>query len=200
MACKRDRFPVVTPANHVPGPRQGEWTYRHYAVIPDEQRYEIIDGILYIAPTAHTVLHQQIAACIGYYFYSYITLRYRGDVLPGPIDVEVAPNTVVQPDFLVFLGRLSSEFLTVSHIIGAPDLLVEILEPNTAEHDRGRKYNAYARSGVREYWIVDPLINSVEIYSLEAGIYHLLGIFRREDMLPSRVIEDFPVRVDQFFL
>jgi len=200
MACKEDRFPVVTPANHVPGPPQGAWTYRHYAAIPDEQRYEIIDGVLYIVPPAHTTLHQQIVACMGYYLYSHITLKNIGIILPGPIDVELAPHTVVQPDLLVLLGRLSTNFLSLSHVIGTPDLVVEILEPNTAEHDRVRKYNAYARGGVREYWIVDPLINSVEIYALEAGIYHLLGIFRQDDILPSWVIKDFPVRVDQLFL
>jgi Uma2 family endonuclease len=200
MACKEDRFSVVSRANHLADPRQGEWTYHHYTAIPDEQRYEIIDGVLYIAPPAHTILHQQIVACMGYYFYAYITLKDRGNILLGPIDIELTPRTVVQPDLVVLLGALSDDFLSSSHIIGTPDLVVEILEPNTAEHDRGRKYNAYARGGVREYWIVDPLINSVEIYALEAGIYHLLGIFRRDDLLPSRVIKDLPVRAYQFFL
>lgn len=200
MICKEERFPVVTPANHVPGPQQGAWTYNQYAAILDERRYEIIDGILYLAPPVHTTLHQQIAACMTYYFYSYITLKGLGNVLPGPIDVELAPQTVVQPDLLVLLGGLTGTFLSSSHIMETPDLLVEILEPNTAAHDRGKKYNAYARAGVKEYWIVDPLINSVEIYALEAGIYHLLGIFREEDILPSWVIRDFPVKVNQFFL
>lgn len=200
MACKEDRFPVVIPANHVAGARQGEWTYRHYVAIPDEQRYEIIDGVLYIVPPAHTTLHQQIVACMLYYFYAHITLKDVGNVILGPIDVELAPHTIVQPDLLVLLGRLSSDFLSLSHIMGTPDLVVEVLEPNTAEHDRGRKYNAYARGGVREYWVVDPLINSVEIYALEAGIYHLLGIFRQDDILPSWVIKDFSVRANQLFL
>jgi Uma2 family endonuclease len=200
MACTEARFPMVTQANHVAGPRQGEWTYHHYTAIPNEQRYEIIDGVLYIAPPTHSALHQRSVIRFSCYFYRFVEITGPGIVVPGPIDVELAPHTVVQPDLLVLLGGLSSDFLSLSHIIGAPDLVVEILEPNTAEHDRGRKYNAYARGGVKEYWIVDPLINSIEIYALETGIYHLLGIFRREDLLPSRVIKNFPVRVNQFFL
>jgi Uma2 family endonuclease len=191
----------ITPADHVPGPRQGEWTYSHYAALPDDgHRYEILDGVLYVAPLTHTVLHQHIAVCIGYYFYLYVTLKDIGNVIPGPIDVEFAPRTVVQPDLLVLLGGVNDEFLASSHITGPPDLVVEILEPHTAGHDRGRKYNAYARGGVREYWIVDPLVRSVEIYALEASIYHLLGVFRGDDFLPSWVIKDFTVRVNQFFI
>jgi Uma2 family endonuclease len=201
MASEEERFPPIAPANHIPGPKQGEWTYNDYAALPDDgHRYEIIDGVLYVAPPTRTVFHQQIAACIGYYFYSYITLKDRGNVIAGPIDVEFAPRTVVQPDLLVLLGGVSSEFLLSSHVTGPPDLVVEILEPHTKEHDRVRKYNAYARGGVREYWIVDPLAQSVEIYALEAGIYHLLGTFRGEDFLPSWVIKDFTVRVNQFFI
>jgi Uma2 family endonuclease len=201
MASEEERLPIIVPANHIPGPKQGEWTYSHYAALPyDGQRYEIIDGVLYVAPPTRTVFHQQIAACIGYYFYSYITLKGRGNVIAGPIDVEFAPRTVVQPDLLILLGGVSNEFLLSSHVVGPPDLVVEILEPHTKEHDRGRKYNAYARGGVREYWIVDPLAQSVEIYALEASIYHLLGVFRGEDFLPSWVIKDFTVKVNQFFI
>jgi Uma2 family endonuclease len=193
MACKEKRFPIVTPAHHISVPKQGEWTYSHYAAIPnDGQRYEIIDGVLYIAPPSHTELHQRSMLRFSYHFYRYVEAAGLGIVVPGPVDVELAPHTVVQPDFLVLLEKSNSK--------STPDLVVEILEPNTAEYDRVKKYNAYARGGVKEYWIVDPLVNSIEIYALEAGIYHLLGIFRGEDLLPSWVIRDFPVRVNQFFI
>src|SRR6516164_2981090 len=123
MARKEDRFPVVTQANHITSPRQGTWSYRYYATIPDEQRYEIIDGVLYIAPPAHTSLHKRILSSIGYYLYAHITLKDRGNVLLRPIDVELTTYTVVQPDLVVLLGPLSDDFFSSSHIIGAPDLV-----------------------------------------------------------------------------
>lgn len=61
MTTTSDRFAVVTPANHVPGPKQGQWTYSHYAALPDdEQHYEIVNGVLFMTPAPNPA-HQQVA-------------------------------------------------------------------------------------------------------------------------------------------
>lgn len=197
--ASEERSPIITRADHIPGPKQGEWTYNHYAALPNNgQRYEIIDGVLYLVPSPYGP-HQRITVRLVHYFFLHIEERGFGIVYPAPFDVELGRYSVVQPDMTVQM-HTNNKVSVPSHMIGPPDLVVEILEPHTKEHDRGRKYNAYARGGVREYWIVDPLARSVEIYALEAGIYHLLGTFRGEDFLPSWVIKDFTVRVNQFFI
>ncbi|WP_294159992.1 Uma2 family endonuclease [uncultured Selenomonas sp.] len=62
-------------------------------------------------------------------------------------------------------------------IYGAPDLVVEVLSPSTRKHDRGAKMRHYAAAGVREYWIVDPLAESVEVYKNHGGIFELDEIY-----------------------
>ena len=52
-----------------------------------------------------------------------------------------------------------------------PDLVVEVISRSTGVRDRGRKMQLYARFGVPEYWIVDPVANTIEVYALESGLY-----------------------------
>jgi Uma2 family endonuclease len=85
-------------------------------------------------------------------------------------------------------------------IIGAPDLVVEIASPGTATLDRISKYEVYARYGVPEYWIVKPTDRTIEVMILENGEYYSAGIFRAEQVLPSRIVPELPVCVEQFFL
>ena len=62
----------ITPADHVPGPKQGEWTYSHYMALPDDgQRYEIVDGVLYMAPSP-SGFHQEAAYLIAYYLMAHV--------------------------------------------------------------------------------------------------------------------------------
>jgi Uma2 family endonuclease len=85
-------------------------------------------------------------------------------------------------------------------MIGAPDLAVEVASPSTAKHDRRKKLGAYARAGVPEYWIVNPKNRTIEVLVLEGNLYRSFGFFSGHDILPSRVLPDLPVSVEQFFL
>lgn len=190
--------PMVTPADNVPGPGQGNWTYDDYAALPEDgQRYEIIDGVLFMAPSPNE-WHQSSGVRFSHYLFVHIEDAGLGRVYAAPFDVELAPDTVVQPDALVVLNANRGK-ITFSRIIGAPDLVVEIASPGTTTHDLGRKKRAYARAGVMEYWIADPRWHTIEILVLEAGEYRSLGVFEKEATLPSRVIPDLPVQVEKFF-
>ncbi len=189
----------IIPADHTPGPQQGQWTYDHYAALPtDEKHYEIIDGVLYMAPPSPSEWHQKASVRFSHYLFNHIELAGLGRVYAAPFDVELAPNIVVQPDVLVLLNA-SSYKITHLHIIGAPDLIVEIASPATTSYDRNVKYSVYARSGVTEYWIADPHLQTIEVLVLEQNIYHLVGIFGGNELLRSRVVLDFPVQVQQLF-
>jgi Uma2 family endonuclease len=120
-----------------------------------------------------------------------------GRVFAAPVDVELAPDTVVQPDIVVILSA-NLDRITPSRIIGAPDLVVEILSPGTAGYDRREKQDAYARSGVGEYWIVDPGAQTVELLTLDQGGYRSHGVFRGQARLPSSVVT-LPVPIERFF-
>jgi Uma2 family endonuclease len=190
--------PMVIPADHIPGPRQGHWTYDDYAALPDDgHRYEIVDGVLYMSP-APSREHQNAALEIAAYLRTYVKLAGLGQVYIAPFDVQLDPRTVVQPDVLVVLNP-HLDRVAESRVIGAPDLVVEVSSPGTVGHDRTRKQDAYARAGVPEYWIADPWSRTVEVFTLEEGSYRSLGVFKGKAVLPSKVVPDFLVHVELFF-
>jgi Uma2 family endonuclease len=129
----------------------------------------------------------------------HIELAGLGRVFSGPIDVELGPRNVFQPDVVILLNTHLNK-VAAKKIVGAPDLVVEIASPSTAVVDRVTKYDIYARAGIPEYWIVKPTNRTIEVLILENGEYYSSGIFRGEQLLPSQIVPGLPVRVEQFFL
>ena len=198
MTTTWDHLPTVIAANNIPGPGQGHWTYRDYASLPDDgKRYEIVDGVLFMAPSPNR-WHQETVGELFAYLRDYIKRPGYGLVYMAPFDVELAPNVVVQPDILVVL-HAHRERITENRIIGAPDLLIEVASPGTAGYDRREKQNAYACAGVPEYWIVDPAARTVEVLALEGKTYYSRGVFQGQAKLPSKIVPEFPVPVEKFF-
>ncbi len=193
-----ENIAVVRPANHVPGPAQGKWTYEEYAALDDGQRYEVVHGVLYTTLTPG-IAHQDAVARILYYLLGYVEFSGRGKVSVAPCDVELAPNIVVQPDVLVVLKAHKGR-VTKSHIVGAPDIAIEVSSPGTATYDRREKYDLYARAGVQEYWLVDPVAQVIEVLSLEDSKYQSLGVFENQDTVISKVVPEISeVPVVKFF-
>src|SRR5437660_2770983 len=125
---------LLIPADWVPGPKQGEWTYDSYAALPDDgQRYELVNGVLLMAP-APSWSHQETVGEIFAYLRDYVRTTGLGGAFTAPIDVELTRHTVVQPDVVVLL-KTHRERLRGRHIVGAPDLVVEVAsnghQPNT---------------------------------------------------------------------
>lgn len=197
MTTTENVFTVV-PADWVPGPQQGFWTYEDYARLPDEgKHFEVVNGALVMAP-APDLEHQSIALRISHYLLVHIELAGPGRVFPSPVDVVLGHRDVFQPDVVVVLNA-HLDRLAHKKIMGAPDLVVEIASPATAAYDRLTKYAIYAHAGVAEYWIVKPANHTVEVLVLERDEYHSLGIFNGRARLPSQVAPELPVSVEQFF-
>lgn len=192
------KLPTVVPADWVSGPPQGQWTYADYAALPEDgQCYEIVKGVLYMSP-APTPGHQDVKGEIFGYLRQFVKLAGLGRVLDAPTDVELSPGNIVQPDVFVLLNENIGQ-IGPSRVIGAPDLVVEILSPGTMRHDLSEKLRAYERAQVPEYWVVNASERIVELLVLENGDYRSLGAFQDEEVLPSRIIPDWPVAVKQFF-
>ncbi len=191
-------LPMVTRADQVSGPAQGGWTYEDYAALPDDgNRYEVIDGVLYLMPGPSSV-HQSVLSWFVYYLMTHVQVRGLGRVFAAPLDLLLPDARPAQPDIMVVLAP-KLHLITERGIEGPPDLVVEIASPGTRTHDRGAKLLAYARAGVPEYWLAEPSDQTVEVLALEAGAYRSLGVFTGAATLPSRVLPAFPVRVEQFF-
>lgn len=147
---------------------------------------------------APTPGHQSISVRLVAFLFQFVELTGLGRVLHAPTDVELAPGDVVQPGVFVLLNEHLAQ-IEHSRIVGAPDLVIEILSPGTWRHDLHEKLDAYARAQVPEYWIVSASEQVVELLVLEGGDYQSLGIFQGEAILPSRIVPDLPVKVEQFF-
>ncbi|TVQ28103.1 MAG: Uma2 family endonuclease [Spirochaetaceae bacterium] len=142
-------------------------TYDEYLHFPDDgRRHEIIDGEHYVSPAPSTD-HQNVSRHIQYALYRQLEERGRAQVFNAPVDVELSPTDVVQPDLAVVLTEHSDRILR-SRLRGAPDLVVEIASPSTAERDRTLKLALYARHRVPEYWIVDSEKRCVAQYRLQS--------------------------------
>ena len=172
------------------------FTYRDYLLLPEGDRRELIEGDFYVVP-APSIRHQTVVANLGTLLRELVRRNRLGIILWAPTDVVLSPETVVQPDIL-FVSNERRGIIMEANVSGAPDLVVEILSPGTAERDRELKLNLYARYGVREYWIVDPEDETVEV--MELGPEGPLDV-RRYDAgsVESRLLPGLSVTLDDIF-
>ena len=198
MTTDVETVPMTVRADWMPGPPQGCWTVADYEALPDDgNRYEMIDGVLYMA-AAPNIRHQETSMRFSIHLGSYVQLGGLGRVFAAPCDVVLPPGVPVQPDLIVVLNA-NLGIIGEQKIVGTPELVVEIASPGTAGFDRRTKQDAYARAGVPEYWIADPYARTVEVLALDGGVYRSLGVYTGAATIPSRVLPGLPVRVEQLF-
>lgn len=164
-------------------------TYEDYARLPDERRYELIEGELFMVPSPD-FSHQSILRNLGFALWHFIKRDSLGLVFYAPFDVILTEHDVIQPD-IVFVSNERRSILTEKNIQGGPDLVVEILSSGTRERDILVKKGLFARHGVREYWIVDPVGKSIEVMVLKEDRFTTYGIFFLEDNLESPLLPGF---------
>ena len=146
------------------------WTYAEYARLPmsGSTRYEVIDGELAVTPSP-SMRHQQVVINLAAMLHTFVRANALGRVFPGPLDVLFGEGDYLQPD-LLFVRADRAHLLSERGVEAAPDLVVEILSPPTAQRDRGIKLDRYRHFGVAEYWIVDIDARSVEVWRLGEGV------------------------------
>ncbi|MBI2942319.1 MAG: Uma2 family endonuclease, partial [Chloroflexi bacterium] len=134
---------------------QRRLTFADYSALPDDQDYEIIDGVLYVAPRPRP-LHQIVANRLSYILTGHTVGRGLGMVIPDA-DLIVADRDVyVSPDIMFFSGDRFAAVNREGWIRIIPDLIVEVLSPTTEDYDRRTKRETYARLGVPHFWYLDP--------------------------------------------
>lgn len=87
-----------------------------------------------------------------------------------------------------------------TNIVGAPDLVIEVLSPSTARNDRSIKFNSYEKAGVKEYWIVDPANMFVEVYELKDTSFQQTGIYEQEDSITVGVFPELKIDLSNDFM
>jgi len=144
--------------------------YAEYVCYPDDgNRHEIIGGDHYMNP-APTTYHQAVSMRLSFLLFGLVEAPGLGRVLCAPTDVQLTDHDIVQPDLLVITEE-HSQIITPVKIKGVPDLVVEILSPNTRENDLTLKKELYQKTGVKEYWIVDPDDQTLQQLVLNSGKY-----------------------------
>ena len=175
--------------------KEGHYTWADYRTWPDDERWEIIGGVAHAMTPAPTTRHQAISMELSFQLQTY----FRGKacrLFAAPTDIKLSEEDVVQPDLLVVCEK---DKVRHTHIEGAPTLIVEILSPSTALHDRGRKLRLYAASGIREVWIVTPFPPSVEILVLDGDSYRIAGVYGEEDELQSPAFPELQIDLNAVF-
>ena len=184
---------------HVRPKYNGRYTYSDYYSWDDDQRYELVDGEMYVMSPAPTWRHQGLISKFNYQFEDFLKDRPER-VFPAPFDVrlnaDTSDNTVVQPDVVVICDR---DKLVGTGCVGAPDMVIEILSPSTSRRDRTVKFNQYLKYGVREYWIADPEAKTVAVHLLKDGEY-ITRPYTDADVVPVQVLEGCTINLSKVFV
>lgn len=139
------------------------------AMPDDGRRYELIDGEIFVA-AAPSWQHEFTSRAVFRLLDGWVQQHVLGETMFAPFDILLNDETIVEPDIFV-LTKANLPNLQSGRYHGAPDLTIEVVSPSNRDYDTVTKMFRYAQSGVREYWLVDPAIRTVQILSLVDGIY-----------------------------
>ncbi len=185
-------------------PKNNSFNYGDYLNWPEDERWELIDGVPYNMTPAPSRAHQKILAAVLTKFYSFLEDK-DCEVYSAPFDVRLPEGeeepqeitTVVQPDLVVVCDRAK---LDDKGCIGSPDLIVEITSPSTVRKDIKEKFYLYERMGVKEYWIINPTDETLIAFILDSnGKYGRPEIYSREDTIQVGVLTGLSIPLKNIF-
>lgn len=140
--------------------------------LPEGTFAQLIENNLIMSP-APSDKHQKILDKIYRRLGDFIERNRLGETRVAPYDVYLDDENVFQPD-IIFIANANMHLINHEGLYGAPDLVIEILSPGTVKADKGGKKAVYERSGVKEYWMVDPETKSAEGFILKSGEFYLI--------------------------
>ena len=179
-------------------------TYADYLTWPENERWELINGLPYNMTPAPSTEHQRISRELVLQFAGYLAGK-TCEVFYSPFDVRLPLahendkeiETVVQPDLAIICDRSK---LDKRGCKGAPDLIIEIISPATAKKDMQEKFLVYERSGVKEYWLVFPSDSVIDVYALnENDKYERTGLYQYPDKIKVGILADLDIDLGLVF-
>jgi len=180
------------------------FTYGDYLNWPSDEKWEIIEGDAYDMSPSPFEEHQRISSAlhieIGIYLKGKICRIYHAPfdvILPEEGDTEDNATNIVQPDIFVVCDRKK---IQRKGCVGAPDLVIEILSSSTASKDMKKKRELYERFHVKEYWIVDPVYETILVYSLQKEQeYGKPEVYIKKDKLKVGIFDDLIIDLSIVF-
>ena len=170
-------------------------TWEDYAAIPDDgRRHEIIDGEHYVNP-APIVYHQKVLMNLLLALGPHVRANALGQILPSPIDVILSEHDIIQPD-IVFVQAARAQIVEYKNIQGPPDLVIEVLSESNRRYDVRTKYELYERTGVGEYWIIDPDELAVRVFRRDGGKFARVDV---TDAITTPLLPGFTLPLSVIF-
>lgn len=187
----------------IPSKRE-KYSYTDYLTWDEGERIELIAGEIFIMSPASSRRHQQVLRELSTAFSVYLQGK-DCEVFFAPFDVRLLSENkqdddvknVVQPDLSLICDL---EKLDDKGCNGAPDMIIEVLSPSSVKLDRWIKYQLYEKAGVKEYWLVDPNNESVEVHLLVGEHYQFQGVFTKEDTVSVIVLNDMKINLEAVFI
>jgi Uma2 family endonuclease len=175
------------------------WTYeRMLSDLPAESHYELRDFNLIEMPSPKRI-HQRIVGHCYIKLAEYLKSKALGEVFVSPFDVILDRGNVCQPD-LLFLSNEKSGLSTENGIMGAPDLIVEVVSKGSVVRDYVEKKNDYEGFGVSEYWIIDPMNETIIVNVIENGKYKVFSsVEEPEAIAASQLLDGFTLSFEEVF-
>ncbi|MEK6325786.1 MAG: Uma2 family endonuclease [Acidobacteriota bacterium] len=170
------------------------------AMPDDGNRYEIIEGELFVS-CAPFLTHQRVSRNLFVRISNCLEQNPIGEVLATP-GVIFSEFSGVIPDIVFISNERRGEIASAERITGAPDLIIEIVSPGSENERRDRiaKRQLYGKYGVKEYWVVDPLQRTIEIYARVGRNLKLRTMLREHDDLTTSLLPGFSCKVADIFL
>ncbi len=157
---------------------------------------ELWDGEVIMSPTP-SFYHQEVVLGLYRQLYDWVSRRKLGKVVAAPIDMVLSPHRVTQPD-VVFISK--DRLGIIGRVINGPvDLAVEVISLGNRNRDRIEKRDLYEQYGVKEYWLVDPEAQTVDVLHLESGRYQLFMRGTPGQVAASKLLPGFEIQVTALF-
>ena len=174
----------------------GTWTYQRLCEeMPSETRYEIRNNHLIDMPSPNTK-HQRIVGKV-YRLLCQFSVQLS-EVFISPLDVVLDEGNVCEPDVL-FVSNENKNVITKKNIMGTPDLVVEVVSKGSVVRDYVEKKNDYEHFGVKEYWLIDPLNETIIVHSLEDNKYNIFSSVEEQGTAKSKILEGFELSFEEMF-
>jgi Uma2 family endonuclease len=198
MAVVQPRLKRPKPTHEIVDlfPAQGEWTEEEYLALDTNRLVELSDGHLEVLPMP-SPFHQLVLARLFVAVFQFVTAHRLGQVLFAPLRVRLWPGKFREPD-LVFMS-VAHDDRRGEQYWGAPDLAVEAISPDDPRRDRVIKMHEYAQAGISEYWLIDPVAETIEVYVLQKKDYKLSRKLKAGDELTSTQLPSFTLTVEELF-
>ncbi len=178
-------------------PPQGSWSDEEYLILTDHRNrlIEFTDGFLEVLPMP-TPKHQMISKFLLFALVNFFEPK-GGNVLYSPLRVRIRPGKFREPDLLLLFDAKDSRAKD-RFWLGA-DIALEIVSEDKPERDLVDKRGDYAEGGIPEYWIVNPMTQTISVLRLHGEAYEEAGIYKRGENAPSSLQPEFSVSVTAVF-